>query len=506
MRAIAVVGFIGLAGGAVLAGQLRAAALWGVARMPAAVPAPAPGAPDGGVAGICQSSVGPDVIVGEVGQFGGICKFGTIDGVSAYSMGTHACNIGDAVVQWQGGTSEHPVIAQNYYRLKGGRFEQLGLSWLKHGFASATDSLCCTCQNPGDDQIMGIGCSDPYGACQNGDQEGFPGCGGTCQGSGPRYEVNPTTGVYPYPYSTIGQSGNAIYKRPQIHVTDLDPAQNPGALYFGEAHYVTADDATAANHHNNASYKRITVGNFTNGSWGLSFTGDITPMLPAIYAWQDNDPQVVINVIEDDGGAPDAHDGRFRLGYRVTDNGNGTWHYEYAIYNMNSHRAARSFTVPVGANAVISNAGFHDVDYHSGDGEGGITFDGTDWSFAVGGGQASWSSETFAQNPNANALRWGTLYNFRFDANQPPVDVSATIGLFRPGSPTDLTVNTLGPAAGSPCPWDCADGNGTVDVIDFLALLSEWGQAGSPCDLGLGVPGVGIEEFLDLLSNWGDCP
>ena len=57
-----------------------------------------------------------------------------------------------------------------------------------------------------------------------------------------------------------------------------------------------------------------------------------------------------------------------------------------------------------------------------------------------------------------------------------------------------------------PCPLDCADGNGTVDIVDFLALLAQWGQIGAPCDLGLGAPGVGIEEFLDLLANWGPCP
>ena len=32
----------------------------------------------------------------------------------------------------------------------------------------------------------------------------------------------------------------------------------------------------------------------------------------------------------------------------------------------------------------------------------------------------TWSTETFATNQNANAIRWGTLYNFRFDADRPP--------------------------------------------------------------------------------------
>ncbi|PYJ76790.1 MAG: hypothetical protein DME69_12475, partial [Verrucomicrobia bacterium] len=51
------------------------------------------------------------------------------------------------------------------------------------------------------------------------------------------------------------------------------------------------------------------------------------------------------------------------------------------------------------------------------------------------GGSLTWSCETFAQNPNANALRWGTLYNFRFDSNRPPQDEFAVIGFFKTGVP-----------------------------------------------------------------------
>ena len=47
----------------------------------------------------------------------------------------------------------------------------------------------------------------------------------------------------------------------------------------------------------------------------------------------------------------------------------------------------------------------------------------------------TWSTETFAQNQNANAIRWGTLYNFRFDADQPPQQTNATVGYFKTGSP-----------------------------------------------------------------------
>ncbi len=54
-----------------------------------------------------------------------------------------------------------------------------------------------------------------------------------------------------------------------------------------------------------------------------------------------------------------------------------------------------------------------------------------------------------------------------------------------------------------PCPWDCADGDGNVGILDFLAPLADWGNPGA-CDFDGG--GVGIVDFLALLANWGPCP
>jgi hypothetical protein len=54
------------------------------------------------------------------------------------------------------------------------------------------------------------------------------------------------------------------------------------------------------------------------------------------------------------------------------------------------------------------------------------------------------------------------------------------------------------------CPWDCANGDGVVNVVDFLALLAQWGEPGS-CDFdGDGV--VNVVDFLDMLAWWGPCP
>ena len=49
------------------------------------------------------------------------------------------------------------------------------------------------------------------------------------------------------------------------------------------------------------------------------------------------------------------------------------------------------------------------------------------------------------------------------------------------------------------CPWDCGDGNGAVDVADFLALLAQWGQVGTSCDFdGGGVAGEPLFECPEV--------
>jgi hypothetical protein len=66
-----------------------------------------------------------------------------------------------------------------------------------------------------------------------------------------------------------------------------------------------------------------------------------------------------------------------------------------------------------------------------------------------------------------------------------------------------VTCFSGGLAVVPPCPLDCGDGDGNVGVVDFLALLAQWGTAGS-CDVDGG--GVGVTDFLAMLAAWGPCP
>lgn len=384
------------------------------------------------VAGEDPPTVGPDVVVFDLYEthyYGPTPS--SPDDIVAYSVGTESCNRGTEPVEWQSGSSnEHPVIAQNVYRLKDDRLEQVGQSWLKHGFLSVNGSACDSCDHPGTSALLGVGCSDPYGWSLNGSQSSL----------GPRSEVNAFTGVFPIPH---GNPDNGAYTtisgRAQVISGDMDPALNPGALYFVEGQYVTQDDAAAGNSFNNASYQKVTV----SSDLTLNNLGDTVEKDPAIKAWSVEDPTVTVDQLRVPG------EGLFFMANTARDNGDGTWRYEYAVFNLDSHRSAGSFAVPINVDTVITNAGFHDVDSHSGE-----PYSLTDWTIDVDnvGGYVTWSTDAFVGDANgdggnANAIRWGTMYNFWFDADSPPLESSAQIGLWRPGSPSAIDGVVVAPRA-----------------------------------------------------------
>jgi hypothetical protein len=380
------------------------------------------------------SSTGPDVTVIYLGEFeSGLENHGSVGGVRAYSVGTTSCNVGTQPVAWcdNGGgcgagttSADHPVIAGNVYRLKNGRFQQLGKSWLKHGFLSTNtfDSACGSCQTPplGGSQL-GLGCTDTYGSGLNGSRP-----------LGLRSEVNGSTGVFPFPYTSVGTS-TAIQQRIQIAEADLDPALNAGARYWVEGHYVTEDDALAGNGFNNASHREISV---SMPGFNLEFTqapeSSTVREQPALFAWQAVDSAVELTAVDLDGTPIE----RFHVARKVTNPSAGVWHYEYVVHNLNSDRSAQSLTLDFPNGVTISAAGMSDVNAHSGE-----PYSTTDWPATIDGPSStiSWASETFATNANANAIRWGTAYSFWFDANAPPTGLVHTLGLFKPGSPATQT-------------------------------------------------------------------
>jgi hypothetical protein len=410
--------------------------------------------------GQCQTSAGPDVIVGTVGQIQGsqqIANYTGSSGLDAFSMGTTSCNIGTSNVTWQQSPNpNHPVVGQNLFRLKSVngsyRFEHVGMGWLKHTFTALTQNVCCTCSGQGG-TVLGVGCSDPYTASRNGGQSS----------AGPKWQINATLGTNIQPIASPSFSGQ-VARRVEVLISDLEASTTVGAAtkYFGECQYVTADDAAAGSKNNNASYRQMSVANVSGTDWNIGYFGsdpnvETHRQQPAIRAWGDNVAGVTYtNIVTPEvlNADPDLAVGLVILAAKATDLGGGQWHYEYAAQNLNSDRSVSSFSIPVGAGATVTNIGFHDIAYRDGDGESSVNRDDTDWPGVRNTNDVTWTcTQTFAQNSNANALRWGTLYNFRFDCNTAPDSGSATLGLFKPAAsqPNSVAGTTVVPTASVPC-------------------------------------------------------
>ena len=387
---------------------------------------------------------GPDVIVGDLPN---LQQFGSAGTQVGLAVATTSCNNGDQPLDWlQLPQTDHPVIPQNLYRMAGGtdnteRFEQIGQSWLKHAFFALEDDACnlgCNTSGCATGSHLCPGCSDPYSANLNGDQGQI----------GSRAWVNPFTGNFPSNADDhSGHNHDGVSHRILVEVDDLNTTLNQGASYFAEAQYVTPHEytwcqthPTECNMYNNASYRKYIVSGTTN--FAFSPDGDTARMQPAIRAWTG----ATVNRIEPDPG----NDGIWFMGYKVTNPSPGVWHYEYAVFNENLDRAIQSFSVPLAPGVTVSNIGFHAPPQHPGWANDGTLnsqgFSGTPWTPTQTGNSLTWNSETFAQNQNANAIRWGTLYNFRFDADQPPQATSATVDFFKTGSP--MTVAIQGPVGG----------------------------------------------------------
>jgi hypothetical protein len=393
---------------------------------------------------------GPDVIVGDMPNMG---QFGSAGTQVGLAVATTSCNNGTEPLHWFAlPQTDHPVIPQNFYRMSGGadnaeRFEQIGQSSCKHAFLALENNACgfgCNTSGCTTGSNLCPGCSDPYSASLN---------AGPSLGS--RAWINPFTGAYPSnSNSHTGHAHDGVSHRIIVEADDLNTTLNKGATYFAEAQYVTPHEYSwcqahpaECNMYNNASYRQFSVsGGPTN--FTFSAAGNTLRSRPAIVAWVTGG--ATVTQVEPDAG----NDGIWLMGYKVTNPSAGVWHYEYALYNQNLDRGIQSFSVPLSPAVNVSNVGFHAPPQHPGwanDGtQGDAGYSNTPWNATQTADSITWNTETFAQNQNANAIRWGTLYNFRFDADQPPQAANATVGFFKTGAP--ITVQIQGPVGGTSTP------------------------------------------------------
>lgn len=413
----------------------------------------------GGLKDVSLSALSSIQSVGHAGTFP--------TGQVALSMSTTSCNVGEVDVPWLAPMQEdHPLIHMAIYRLMNGRFEQIGVSWMKHGFFALSNPGCTgPCMNPSDGSYLAVSCNDTYGVSNNQDRNYL----------GPREEVNPYTGTWTCSGSHFsggvadclrrhGSGGHGVLDH-RLIANDADLA-NAGATYYYEGWYIVRGDESP----NNWASRACTMSwNGTAWQFTTPTTGNAIRPDAALTRWGDQSTQ--FNVAADDGEA--------LLAVTTTDLGGGIFHYEYALLNRNSDRQIRSFSIPVEGVANITNVGFHDND-----GAGA-----NDWASEVKNGKITWEMQA---DPNGEALEFGYMNNFRFDADAAPADVDITMGLFKPGVGTEVSTPSRGPTN-----VVVSVGDPSVGMPRLVAIRPNPFNRSASISYSLGAPGAMKLEIYD---------
>ena len=354
----------------------------------------------------------------KLGELYGLNSYGHIgsypNGISGLSAATTSCNIGDVDVPWEAPMDpDHPTIGLAMYRELDGTLEMIGKNWMKHGFFALSSSQCTSCQHPSNGTFLGVGCSDTYSAGNN----------ASFYYLGPRTEIDPLTNTWnpcgsyfdgtpvDCARSYFGSEPNSVQHRLEVYDEDLVAG---GTFYFEGAYYIANEDDTT----NEIGWRQLNGVSWGGSEWNISNQAGLAPNLGMLVTtW--GDQYWAGKISTDDGSAA--------MAVKVTDLGGGQWHYEYAFYNRNAGRAIDELVVPVGT-ANITNIGFHDIDKDG----------GNDWTVSLAGGNVTWST-------SSNPLTYQSMYNFRFDADAPPMAGTAIAGIWRPGVGTSFNVSTQVP-------------------------------------------------------------
>lgn len=400
-----------------------------------------------------------DVGICNISGFSQQGRIGTFPtGTLALSCSTTSTNYAATTVPWFAATTSmlqpmnanHPVIAQNLYRIEGGKFEQIGEGWVKHGFLATNSTECYTggwanlpgvfpggggCVGPSGAGLK-PGCNDTYGASLNANRTYM----------GPKNEVNPYTGLWnPVgSYFAMGQPDNlrrrtgtqrinlttgateswtpgAIENRMPVEETDLDrPA---GTEFYYEAYYVSQNEIDKYNQilHRKTNVTKVT----SSSSW--TFTDTSTYALgPAINSWAGATKVTALPRL----------DGDAIVALKTTSLGSGWYLYDYAVYVHDIDREIKAFYIPVDASVAVQNITFRDTDK--------ITTN--QWNMVRSNGAVRW---TMQATPNSNTLSWGRTFNFRFEAQAAPVASFAQGELFKAGSFPYVTAPINGPTPSS---------------------------------------------------------
>lgn len=341
------------------------------------------------------------------------------------SMLNDMCNPGTVNIPWYSAMNpDHPKFGFLLVRLAGDRLEQISdWSFCKHAFVSINDSGACgTCTWTGGGQVMGVHCSDTYSEFNNANRYDLA----------PPAEIDPWLGTWnpigsyfdrgdPTVGGAAATDGNRSLSSAQILA--FDDVKNrmvvreadlltAGASYFYGIQLIHIGESVTTRGDNFAS--RGCTPQWNGSSWSFPNTGAMVHG-SILQNW----PGAVLGF-----GQNGNDDGRFCVAVKTSYVGNGVYHYEYAVHNMDNHRAGATLRVPVPAGAAVTNLSFRDIDHDP----------LNQWTSSVVGNEVVFAAS--ATNP----LEWNTIYNFGFDCAAGPGLGNVAIDEARVG-PGALTVS-----------------------------------------------------------------
>jgi archaellum component FlaG (FlaF/FlaG flagellin family) len=326
------------------------------------------------------------------------------------------------------------------YRINAdGSIEQIGRSGVKHAFL--TTHVGCADGRPSG-HVIGAACEDTYAVSNNDDSTRL----------GPRTEIIPATNQWGRCGSIYDADCNGTNDHPAVGSFDqrltvneaqISTSVNPGATFLFESWYLAREDINIYNSMGTVASTQ----NWSGTVWGISAT--TYKLDSAIDRW--------VSPTAPPANAKNSElavgEGHARLAVKVTDNGNGTWRYDYAVMNFDFARAVTqgaepnlkvlgnkgfdSFSVPLAAGAVVSATRFSDGDLNA----------GNNWTVDSSGGQVIWTAPV--SDPD---LDWGTLFAFSVTVNTPPANANGTLHIAQAGSPSSYDLATLAPGTPAPSP------------------------------------------------------
>ena len=342
-------------------------------------------------------------------------------------------NVGTANVPWQAqfsgtfppyNTDQHPFLVWALFRESGGFFEPIAYSDVKHAFLTINSNCApgsCTIGS-----VLGLGCEDVYGVGTNGGH------------LAPRSEIRPHAGTWAHcnfpapdtashfdqaaPFCSADNNGGGettLTHRATASDAELSVV---GASYYFASWYVVRDDI---NIFNSMGWRRIAP--FRNGNTWTFLLGTTFKQGSVLDAFVDPARQ---STTRSNATFKDPKAGAVQVAATVTNLGNGSFRYVYALMNHDFDAKVGSLSIPIDPSATIDSLRFSDGDSDT----------TNDWTAAIGSGQATWTP------PASSAqLDWGTALTISFVANAPPISNTVQFSRGDTGDVFPLRAIVVGP-------------------------------------------------------------